>query len=50
MSCLSSFFKEIINDLKVYVIIISLFTFYFFAIPGLLVSMQYIYNNHLWYY
>lgn len=29
MSCLSSFFKEIINDLKVYVIIISLFTFYF---------------------
>ncbi|RNT35249.1 hypothetical protein B9037_005805 [Klebsiella aerogenes] len=33
MSCLSSFFKEILNDLKVYVIIISLFTFYYFAIP-----------------
>ncbi|KLE94894.1 hypothetical protein YA22_07930 [Klebsiella aerogenes] len=33
MSCLSSFFKETINNLKVYVIIISLFTFYYFAIP-----------------
>lgn len=33
MPCLSLFFKEILNDLKVYVIIISLFTFYYFAIP-----------------
>ena len=33
MPCLSPFFKEILNDLKVYVIIISLFTFYYFAIP-----------------
>ena len=34
MPCLSPFLKEILNDLKVYVIIISLFTFYYFTIPG----------------
>nr|WP_244316914.1 hypothetical protein [Mixta theicola] len=33
MNFLSSFLKELIDDLKVYVIVISLFVFYYFVVP-----------------
>jgi len=33
MSLLSSFFKEILEDLTVYTVVIFLFVFYYFVVP-----------------